>query len=87
MAEAYSGQVREVVEGEKWLKERCENVDARFGWKVNRVEVKEGKVRASTRELKRGESRKFIPEYVVGRDGASSAVKRSLEMPLDGGLL
>jgi len=44
-------------------------------------------VRASTRELKRGERRKLIPEYVVGRDGASSAVKRFWEMPLDGGLM
>ena len=76
------------VKFEKWLKERCERdemIDVRFGWKVEHVEVKEGKVRTRAIELKNGESRMFISEYAVGCDGASSIVRRSLEMPLDGG--
>lgn len=76
------------VKFEKWLKERCEGderIDARFGWKVENVEVKDDRVRTIATCAKTGESTTFVSEYAVGCDGASSLVRRSLEMPLDGG--
>lgn len=76
------------VKFEKWLKGRCEAdgmIDARFGWKVEHVEVNDGKVRTKATKLETGETRFFISAYAVGCDGASSVVRRSLEIPLDGG--
>jgi FAD-dependent monooxygenase len=76
------------VKFEKWLKERCEKdemIDARFGWRIEHVEVKEGKVRTRATVVESGETRIFVSEYAVGCDGASSVVRRSLEIPLDGG--
>jgi FAD-dependent monooxygenase len=60
-------------------------IDARYGWKIEHVEVIESKVRTEATRLKTGETKVFISEYAVGCDGASSAVRRSLGMPLDGG--
>lgn len=78
------------VKFEKWLKGRCEGdgmIDARFGWKTEHIQVEDGKVKTRATELKTGQTRMFISEYAVGCDGASSVVRRSLEMPLDGGPL
>jgi len=44
------------VKFEKWLKgryEKDEMIDARFGWKIEHVEMIEGKVRTKATELKR----------------------------------
>jgi FAD-dependent monooxygenase len=76
------------VKFEKWLKGRCEEdemIDARYGRKIEYVEVVEGKARTKVTELKTGKTRIFVSEYAVGCDGASSTVRRSLRMPLDGG--
>ncbi|KAF2827184.1 hypothetical protein CC86DRAFT_466010 [Ophiobolus disseminans] len=76
------------VKFEKWLKARCEKdgmIDARFGWKVENVEVRDGKVRTRATMLKTGKETVFTSEYAVGCDGASSIVRRSLGLSLDGG--
>lgn len=76
------------VKFEAWLKERCKKddmIDARFGWKIDNVEVRDSKVRTRATMLKTGESTTFISDYAAGCDGASSVVRRSLEIPLDGG--
>jgi FAD-dependent monooxygenase len=75
------------VKFEMWLKGRCEEdgaIDARFGWRVDHVEVKDEKVRTRATELHTGETCMFISEYAVGCDGASSMVRRSLKISLDG---
>jgi len=73
---------------EAWIKERCEKdsmVDARYGWKVTHVEEVDGKVETTATMLSTGETTKFVSEYAVGCDGASSIVRKSLDIPLDGG--
>ncbi|KAH7385826.1 FAD-binding domain-containing protein [Pyrenochaeta sp. MPI-SDFR-AT-0127] len=76
------------VHFEAWLKVLCEEdpmIDARFGWKVQQVEEYNNKVETTATFLKTGLRTKFISEYIVGCDGASSTVRKSLGMPLDGG--
>lgn len=78
------------VKFEAWLKSRCEKddlIDARFGWKVEGVKTgyADGKVRTVASDKRTGKATTFISEYAIGCDGASSIVRRSLEMPLDGG--
>ncbi|KAH7091351.1 FAD-binding domain-containing protein [Paraphoma chrysanthemicola] len=76
------------VKFEAWLKRLCEAddmIDARFGWKVENVQEEGGLVTTTATIMKTGETRKLVSRYVVGCDGASSVVRRSLELPLDGG--
>lgn len=70
------------------LKERCEKdsmVDARYGWRVTHVEEIDGKVVTTATKLSTGETTKFVSDYAVGCDGGSSTVRKSLDIPLDGG--
>lgn len=73
---------------EKIMKERCDNdpnVDVRFGWKVEGVEELEDGVKTSATEVATGKKYVFKSKYVGACDGASSKVRTSLKMPLDGG--
>jgi FAD-dependent monooxygenase len=73
---------------EAWLKTVCDQnhlIDPRFGWKVESVEDSKSRVTLVASDVSTGEKRTFLSRYVIGCDGASSQVRRSLEIPLDGG--
>jgi len=70
------------------MKERCDAdplVDVRFGWKVEGVEELKDGVKTTVTEVSSGKEHIFRSRYVGACDGASSKVRRSLKMPLDGG--
>jgi FAD-dependent monooxygenase len=72
---------------EKWLKNICDQdplIDLRFAWKVTSVVEKHDQV-LTTVEAPDGEIHVFSSSYVAGCDGGSSTVRRSLEIPIDGG--
>ncbi|KAI8939891.1 hypothetical protein NX059_003620 [Plenodomus lindquistii] len=81
------------IDVEAMLKKKCdanENVDVRFGWKVGSVkeveEDEEGRgtlLTATSSET--GERVEFRGKFIVGCDGASSIVRRSMEWGLSGG--
>jgi len=76
------------VQFEAWLKALCEEdpmIDVRFGWKIEQVEERNDKVITTATYLKTSSTTDFVSDYVVGCDGASSTVRRSLNLPLDGG--
>ncbi|KIW05997.1 uncharacterized protein PV09_03180 [Verruconis gallopava] len=76
------------VQFEAWLKKQCEQdpkVEVRFGWKVENVEEEDEQVKTIATNMKTGLTAEFISEYLVGCDGASSVVRKSLSLPLDGG--
>lgn len=76
------------VKFEAWLKALCEAnemIDARFGWKVEKVEERDGIVTTTATYLRTGATTEFVSQYAVGCDGASSVVRKSLGIPLDGG--
>lgn len=73
---------------EKWLKGICDTnplIDVRFGCKVDDVEELEGGVRITTTEVATGKRQQIVSKYLVGCDGGSSRVRRSLGIALDGG--
>lgn len=73
---------------ERWLKEICEKnplIDLRFGCKVDDVEDLNNGVRVFTSKPLTGERHQLVSHYLVGCDGGSSKVRRSLKIPLDGG--
>ncbi|CAK1356188.1 unnamed protein product [Cercospora beticola] len=72
---------------EKWLKAICDEddlVDLRFGWKVISVQETPHHVRTTVSNPK-GEEISFVSKYLAGCDGGSSRVRRSLEIPIEGG--
>jgi FAD-dependent monooxygenase len=72
------------------MKELCvkdEMIDARFGWKVESVEERGGRVRTVASCSKTGGTTEIMSDYVVGCDGASSKVRRSLGIQMNGGPL
>lgn len=73
---------------EKWLKAICDAdplIDLHYGHKVESVE--EGKDGAKTvvTDVDTGVSTVWKSDYMVGCDGGSSRVRKSLCFPLDGG--
>ncbi|KAH5729245.1 hypothetical protein HBI20_057630 [Parastagonospora nodorum] len=75
---------------EAWMKELCvknEMIDARFGWKVESIEERDGRVRTVASCSKTGATTEILSDYAVGCDGASSKVRKSLGIQLDGGPL
>lgn len=73
---------------EAWIKERCDAdplIDPLFGWKVESIEETQDRVRTYATEVATGRKRVYISKYVIGCDGASSKVRRSLEIPIEGG--
>lgn len=73
---------------EKWLKGVCDDnplIDLRFGCKLEEVDEIQGGVRVSVSDVASGVRRQLISRYLVGCDGGSSRVRRSLGIPLDGG--
>lgn len=73
---------------EAWLKTECDNdpsVEAQFGWKVEQTEEAFDQVKTHVTEVKTGKKFVYISKYLVGCDGASSKVRMSLGIPLEGG--
>lgn len=73
---------------EAWLKDRCEKdpmIELRYGWKVEAVEEDIDSVKTTISNVDTGHTSIVIAKYVAGCDGANSRVRRSLELPLDGG--
>lgn len=73
---------------EAWLKELSEHdplIDIRFGWKLESILETERGVEATVTDLNKGKTVQFKAQYAVGCDGASSRVRRSLDISLDGG--
>lgn len=73
---------------EKWLKSVCDEdplINLNYAHRVESVEEEGGRVKVSVTNFKTGESETWRSEYVVGCDGASSQVRRSLGYGLDGG--
>ncbi|KAJ9634880.1 hypothetical protein H2204_006114 [Knufia peltigerae] len=73
---------------EKWLKGICDRnplIDLRFGWKLEEATEVEGGVRVSVTNTSSGTQSQILSKYLIGCDGGSSRVRRSLEIPLDGG--
>lgn len=73
---------------EKWLREICEqdpSIDLRYGHQVVSVEERKDHVETTVLHVDSGISRTYISSYVAGCDGGSSRVRRSLQIPLDGG--
>lgn len=72
---------------EKWLKNVCDQdplVDLRFAWKVVSI-VEETDRTITTVQAPDDEEHVFISRYLVGCDGGSSTVRRSMGIPIDGG--
>jgi len=70
------------------LRDRCnENplIDLRFGWKVESVDEGEDSVQTRATELQSGDLWSFTSKYLIACDGASSRVRRGLQIALDGG--
>lgn len=60
-------------------------IDARFGWKVESVEETDMGTISVVSDVVSGSKVTFKSKFVIGCDGASSIVRRSLSIPLDGG--
>jgi FAD-dependent monooxygenase len=73
---------------ESWLKGLCDEnplVDLRFGVKADLVEEFPGGAKVTAVDEATGLRQEIISRYVVGCDGGSSRVRRSLGIELDGG--
>jgi FAD-dependent monooxygenase len=73
---------------EAWLKELAEGhplIDIRFGWKLESILETDLGVEAVVTDLNNSKTVKFKSRYAVGCDGASSRVRRSLNIPLERG--
>jgi FAD-dependent monooxygenase len=73
---------------EKWLKAICDQdplIDLHYGWRVESVHNEEGHVETTITNADAGKTLVYISDYLAGCDGASSRVRKSLGIPLDGG--
>lgn len=73
---------------EAWLKKHCDQnplIDLRFGWKLESVEELQESTKVIITDLSNGEKKAMITKFLAGCDGASSRVRRNLEIPLEGG--
>lgn len=72
---------------EKWLKNICDNnplIDVRFGWKLTELSKVDDRVIVAASDAS-DVQRQISSTYLIGCDGGSSRVRRSLKIPLDGG--
>lgn len=73
---------------ERWMKSVCEEeplIELRYGWRVDSIGEKDDCVRATVTEVTTDKSEVFVAEYVAGCDGASSRVRKSFDIAIDGG--
>lgn len=72
---------------ERWLKAICdkdEHIDLRYGHKVESVKEESDHVESVVTNIDTGVRTIWRSDYVAGCDGASSKVRKSLGLPLDG---
>ncbi|KAK5064849.1 hypothetical protein LTR84_000683 [Exophiala bonariae] len=73
---------------ERWLRDICDKdplIELHYGWRVESLEESRNHVRTTVVNVDSGASRTYISDYVAGCDGASSKVRRSFQISLDGG--
>lgn len=73
---------------ERWLKKICDDdplIDLNYGFKVDLVQEGDGVAKTTVTDVGTGHKTIYSSDYVVGCDGASSRVRASLSIPLDGG--
>lgn len=73
---------------ERWLRDICDEdplIDLHYGHRVEGVEELKDHVRTTIVNVDTGISQTYVSSYVAGCDGASSRVRRSLQIPLNGG--
>jgi FAD-dependent monooxygenase len=73
---------------EAWLKGIADKnplIDLRFGNKVESVEESAEGVKVFYEEVQTGQRKKIASRYLAACDGASSRIRRSLGIPIDGG--
>ncbi|KAJ5532324.1 FAD binding domain-containing protein [Penicillium frequentans] len=73
---------------EKWLKAICDEdplIDLNYGFKVESVEESSDILKTIVTNVATGTQTVWSSDYVAGCDGASSKVRTSLSIPIDGG--
>lgn len=73
---------------EKWLKAICDEdpmIDLNYGFKVESVEESSNLIKTTVTNVATGTQTVWSSDYVAGCDGASSKVRTSLSIPIDGG--
>ncbi|KAJ5633484.1 FAD binding domain-containing protein [Penicillium lividum] len=73
---------------ERWLKAICDEdpmIDLNYGFKVESVEEYNDIVKTTVTNVATGTQTVWSSDYVAGCDGASSRVRTSLSIPIDGG--
>ncbi|KAK5102745.1 hypothetical protein LTS08_003545 [Lithohypha guttulata] len=73
---------------ERWLRAICDRdplIDLHYGWRVDNVQETDDHVRTIVVNCDTGVTKTYVTDFVAGCDGASSKVRRSLQIPIDGG--
>lgn len=73
---------------EKWFKTVCDDdplIDLRYGWRVDDVQETSDCVRTTVINPETGAAEVYVSKFMAGCDGAGSKVRRSMDLPLDGG--
>jgi FAD-dependent monooxygenase len=73
---------------EAWLKQICDKsplTELRFGCKVESIQETGSETSILVTDEETGQRRKIVSKYVCACDGASSRIRRGLNIPLDGG--
>ncbi|MFN0305378.1 MAG: FAD-dependent monooxygenase [Burkholderiales bacterium] len=72
---------------EAWMKRLCEDdplIDVRSGWRFDTLVQDDAGVTAEVMDTTTNERRALRARYLVGCDGATSAVRKALDIPLQG---
>lgn len=73
---------------ERWMKTVCEReslIELKYGWSIDAVEESEDCIRTTVTEVMSERTMTYVSDYVVGCDGASSKVRKSFGISVDGG--
>jgi FAD-dependent monooxygenase len=73
---------------EAWLKRLCDKsalIDLRFGCKLESIQETNAETSVLVTYNKTNKTRKIVSRFVGACDGASSRIRRGLNIPLDGG--
>lgn len=73
---------------EAWLKGECDvdpMIETRFGWKVETADEQDDGVLTTVTKIDEGRPITISSKFLIGCDGASSRIRRGLQIELDGG--